>query len=161
MEFYFSFLLSKRWLCRAKGKHIFCSQARLCDASIIWSCSSHLLVGCGKGRQEALGKVQNEARIRKVQEGTQTSTKKALPIYIYLYIYIYKVFKMGICIYIYIYRHDIMYYLYISFSIIMSISEPTGSILRFYCMACLHVINSLTGHSKFEEVARLKSLCYK
>ena len=30
----------------------------------------HLLVGCGKGRQEALGKVQNEAHIRKVQKGT-------------------------------------------------------------------------------------------
>ena len=38
----------------------------------------HLLVGCGKGRQEALGKVQNEAHIRKVQKGTQTSTKKSL-----------------------------------------------------------------------------------
>jgi len=30
------------------------------------------------GRQEALGKVQNEAHIRKVQKGTQTSTKKSL-----------------------------------------------------------------------------------
>ena len=36
--------------------------------------------GCGKGRQEALGKVQNEAHIRKVQKGTQTSTKKPLPL---------------------------------------------------------------------------------
>ena len=157
MEFYFRYLLSKRWLCRAKGKRIFCSQARLCDASIVWSCSSHLLVGCGKGRQEALGKVQNEAHIRKVQEGTQTSTKKTLPIYIYISIQ-----NGNLYIYIYIYLQTWYYVLFIYFIFYNYVHIRTDrSILRFYCMACLQVINSLTGHSKLEEVARLKSLCYK